>query len=406
VRAAHLERLGQQRSRIRVVVDDQELEIRTRKRSHVDRPAFRNRSVAEVNARKPLQDSGPPDSRLLARLLQAGILVLGERDELRFASTAACDAFGVASEAELRAAWDDIAAQLAVADWPRDLQDGVAYHGRADVRMSAGVRCVRFETHALGHPGSAQRVVLVRDRGHLSPGDRTMLLASEAQANRHVLTGLVHAAKGPLNNFNLTLALLAAGLARAEALSIGPEMLARWTRYVDVLRNEAVRLAGSVDEIHALTLLHEPAPEAIDLCATLRGCAHVLRHDAAIREIDLELDAPESALYAMGDPQLVPLALLAFTICLLDATPSGGRVAWRLTDSEHMRALTIAITTSHLPLPAGLVDSLFRLSCVTDSAHSAAIAGRLIIEAQGGDVLVDNGDTGTPGFRIRIPARA
>jgi hypothetical protein len=57
-------------------------------------------------------------------------------------------------------------------------------------------------------------------------------------------------------------------------------------------------------------------------------------------------------------------------------------------------------------LPPGLVDNLFRLSCVTDSAHSAAIAGRLIIEAQGGDVLVDNGDTGTPGFRIRIPARA
>lgn len=357
-----------------------------------------------VSARNPSHDSGLPDSRLLARLLNAGIIVLGEQDELRFASAGACDLFGAASESELRAAWRDIALQLHVSEWPRNLPDASAHHGRADVRMPAGVRAVRFEMHAVSAAGTVQRVVLVRDRGHLLPGDRALLLATEAQANRHVLTGLVHAAKGPLNNFNLTLALLSAGITRAQAPSAVPQMLARWTRYVDVLRNEAERLAACVDDVHALTLQHEPEPEAIDLGATLRECARVLRHDAAIREIELELDAPDIATYAKGDPQLVHLALLAFTICLLDVTPPGGRVGWRLTGGDGPRAPTIAITTSCRALPPDLVESVYRLSCTAESVYSAAIAGRLIIEAQGGDVSLDDDGTKPSGFRLRIPA--
>jgi hypothetical protein len=42
-----------------------------------------------MNARSVLQDSGLPDSRLLARLLQAGTLVLDENDAQTFASAGA-----------------------------------------------------------------------------------------------------------------------------------------------------------------------------------------------------------------------------------------------------------------------------------------------------------------------------
>ena len=352
------------------------------------------------DARNPLQDSGLADSRLVAGLLQAGMLVLGESGELRFASEKACDLFGAESEAGLRAAWGDIASQLGVREWPRDPGDATAFHGCADVRTRAGVRAVRFEMHAVTDDGCAQRVVLVRERGRLLPGDRVLLMASQAQADHHVLMGLVHAANGPLNNFNLTLALLATSLARADT-SVAPETAARWTRYLDVLRNEAARLAGCVEDIHALTLPHEPAREAIDLCAMLRDCAHVLRHDATIREIELVLDAPDAAIHALGDPRLVRLALLAFTIVLLDVTPSRGRTEWRLTHGTS--APTIAITTSRAALPPDLVAGLFRLSRTAESPFAAAIAGRLIIEAQGGDVALDGDGVGRSGFRIHIP---
>ena len=355
------------------------------------------------DARNPVQDSGLTDSRLVAGLLQAGMLVLGESGELRFASEKACDLFGAESEAGLRASWGDIASQLRVREWPRDPGDATAFHGCADVRTPAGVRTVRFEMHAVTDDGCAQRVVLVRERGRLLPGDRVLLMASQAEADHHVLMGLVHAVNGPLNNFNLTLALFATSIARAKTASVAPETTARWTRYLDVLRNEAARLAGCVEDNHALTLPHEPAREAIDLCAMLRDCARVLRHDATIREIELVLDAPDAAIHALGDPRLVRLALLAFTIVLLDVTPSGGRIGSRLTRADGTSAAAIAITTSRATLPPDLVASLFRLSRTAESPFAAAIAGRLIIEAQGGDVAIESDGVRRSGFRIHIP---
>ena len=355
-------------------------------------------------ARMSLHDSGPPDSWLLARLLQAGTLVLDERDGLRFASAGACELLGVAGEPELRACWSDIGAQLRVAQWPRAVADGDAYHGRADLATPAGVRAIRFEAHAMADADRVHRAVLVRDRVRLLASDRALLLASEAQANRQVLTGLVHAAKGPLNNFNLTLALLGAGVARGDAAS--PEWNARRNRYLEVLQNEATRLAACIDEIHALTMRHEPAHEPIDVAGMCIDCGRVLRHGATMREVGLEMDVPDRPVMAVGDPQLVRLALLSFAICVLELTEPGGRVGWRVTPGDGSRAPVIALSTSQPALPSGLVNGLFRLSCTAESDYSAAIAARLIIEAQAGDVVLNDGVAVTPGIVLRLPAHA
>jgi signal transduction histidine kinase len=244
--------------------------------------------------------------------------------------------------------------------------------------------------------------VLVRDRAHLLATDRALLLASEAQANRHVLTGLVHAAKGPLNNFNLTLALLSAGVARGDVLAATAEAAARRTRYIDVLQKEAARLASCIDEIHALTVRHEPTEEPIDLAATSVACARVLRHGATMREVNLELDVPEEPVMAIGDPQLVRLALLSFTICVLELTPPGGRVTWRVLRHGDTPAASIIITTSRPVIPRTLATALFRLSCTAESDYSGAIAARLIVEAQGGDVALRETDDGAPGFLLQL----
>src|SRR6185437_13568866 len=105
---------------------------------------------------------------------------------------------------------------------------------------------------------------------------------------------------------------------------------------------------------------------------------------------------------ARGD-RLVRLALLAFTIVLLDVTPSGGRIGSRLTRADGTSAAAIAITTSRATLPPDLVASLFRLSRTAESPFAAAIAGRLIIEAQGGDVALESDGVRRSGFRIHIP---
>src|SRR4051795_4149196 len=82
---ARLERLGEERARRGVVVDDEKLEVRARQCMHDGGPPLSRQERNSMNARSTLQDSGLPDSRLLARLLQAGTLVLDENDMLTFA---------------------------------------------------------------------------------------------------------------------------------------------------------------------------------------------------------------------------------------------------------------------------------------------------------------------------------
>jgi hypothetical protein len=67
---------------------------------------------------------------------------------------------------------------------------------------------------------------------------------------------------------------------------------------------------------------------------------------------------------------------------------------------------SVEITTSQPALPPELVAALFRLSCTAESVHSSAIAARLIIEAQGGDVSLQDATRGTPGFLLRMPGHA
>ncbi|HEY3555408.1 MAG TPA: hypothetical protein VGL67_09925, partial [Casimicrobiaceae bacterium] len=249
---------------------------------------------------------------------------------------------------------------------------------------------------------SGYRAVLVRDRAVLSPGDTTLLLASEAETNRHVLTGLVHGAKGPLNNFNLTLSLLASNVARGDAGKTD-EAATKRTCYVGVLQSEAQRLAGYIDEINALTLAHAPAREAIDLAALSQQCVRVLRHGATMREVNLDVDVPADAVHTIGDPRLVRLALLSFAITVIELTAAGGRVAWRISQAQD--DARIRLTTSQPRLPRALVDGLFRLSCTAECAHTGAIAGRVIMESQGGEVIVHDGHDGHAGLALHFPPR-
>jgi nitrogen fixation/metabolism regulation signal transduction histidine kinase len=352
-----------------------------------------------------LQESGLTDSRLLARLVQASVLVFDEQGRVAFASPGACQLLGATSEAQLLERWDDIARELRSDEWRSSPPQAAPYRARADVSTPRGPRAIRFEVHEVARARGVQRIMLLRTRDELLPSDRALLLASEAQANRHALTGLVHAAKGPLNNFTLTLALLAAGIERsAGGAALDDALRVKWMRYVDVLRNETARLAATLDEIHSLATPQAPSRESIDIGTMLRDIERVLHHDAALREIDLDVDAAGAPVPIRGDPQLVRLALLVFTICLLDLSPANARVALRVNGGvKDTHVASITITTSHATLPADLVASLFRLTCTAESPYSAAIAGRLIVEAEGGDVALLDHDEGAVGFLLQFP---
>ena len=343
-----------------------------------------------------LQDSRLPDGRFFARFAASGVLVLDARDELRFASPAACALLGVENEGALRPRFPDIARQLRISG--RDVS-AAPHYGHADVQTDAGPRAIRFELHALAAAGAPMHVVFVRDRARLLGSDGLLLLASEAHANRHVLTGLVHAAKGPLNNFSLTIALLEAGLARARESSPTPDVLARFDRYAEVLRSESSRLAGCFDDIHALTLSSHGERDAVDLGALTRDCAAVLRHGATMREVALQVDAPDTPILGLAERVLLRRALVCTAISVIDCTAPQGRVALHAATDGAMAVLRVVSTQP--ALPASLAASVFQVACIAEAEHSAATAARVIVEAQGGEFSLAND---APGFELRVPA--
>ena len=340
-----------------------------------------------------LHDPGPIDGRLLAPFLDHGVLVIDERARLHFASAAALELLGAASGDDLRARWDGIAAALGLGGPAERAPTDSVHRGRASVRTPSGTRDIRFEVH---RTDARARVVLLADTRRLHGSARALILASEALADRRVVAGLVHAANGPLNNFSLTLALLETGLGRSGE----PASLARCMRYVEVLRTETQRLAGQLGEIQGLAAGDGEPRDTGEVAAILRKVAGWLHHDATLRDVALDVDVPETRIAAAGDAHLLRLALLAFTMCVVEASSAGARISCRARADGGECA--IAITTSQGALSPGLADKLFRLADAFDSRHALAIAARMIVESQGGEVAIRGDGPGVAGFDLRL----
>ncbi len=360
-----------------------------------------------ADASHPLQDSGLSDGRLLACLLQSDVVILDEHGAFRFASAGACALLGAPSEAALRDQWPTLAAQFGLSDIAWLSRDDAPIQGRVDLCNGAGSHPLRFELHAFAQNGHPRRVLLLRGRDRIASADRVLLLASEAIANRPVLSGLIHEAKGPLNNFKLTLALLAASIERSEHSATPPETLARWHRYLGLLDTEGTRLVDCLDDMHALAQAREPARERIDIGALLRDVVRVLRHAATMREAHIDLEPPPDPIWVAGDPRLLRLALSSLTLCVLDVSPPGADVTWCIEPVvADIPARSLRVTASRCVLPPDLAAEIFGIRCATRSDHVAAIAARTIIEAHGGDIALATGADGAAGFALRIPTLA
>lgn len=345
-------------------------------------------------------DSGPYDGQLLGELLQAGVVMLDGEQRCRYANPRACAHLGEADEAALADGWDAMRATLGLDDITSLRAGDPPLQRRCDVSTASGTRKVRFEVHALGSASPTRYLMLLRERSPIDPADRLQLMASECEANRHVISSLVHDAKGPLNNVHLTLALLASAFARMDASNAPAETLARCRRYVDVIQTEEARLAAGLNDIHALARRADATPERIDVGAMLGEIVHVLRHDARLREAKLQLDVATSA-WTFGDRHQLRLALFAFCACVVEAARPMSVIS--LGVDVVGDTVRVSIAGTGIAMPAGVAAALFRISGFAASDFQGVVAARTIVEAQGGDVaVVDDGSVA--GFSIGLTA--
>lgn len=345
-----------------------------------------------------LHDPGLRLGAVLARLLPVGVLIVGPGDVCRYASPLARKAIGETEDAALISAWKRIADGVAADAWASVRAGDQPLQLLLDVPDETRRR-LRLEIHRI----DSAYIVLVRDVRVDDTTDRTLFLASEALAHRRALSGLVHEAKGPLNNFQLTLTLLSAGLERLDTGGIAADVTARWRRHFDVLRAETVRLTERLGEIDALAHGVDAGWVPVDVSAALRDVMRLLRHEATMNELAIDVDAPSDALTIRGDPRALQLALLGLTACVADAAEPGGVIRLRAERRGNARVhMCIDATTATLPID--LHTTMFRIGCAIDSCDTNASAGRLIIEAHGGSIVLHEDSGVQRGFDIELPS--
>jgi PAS domain-containing protein len=400
VSAAQRKRVVEQQPRERIVVDDEQAQLAIVRHSLVGFEARHSLLIqCGVAAIETQHNSGLYDGRLLGELLETGVVVLDAEQRCRYANPRACAHLGEADEASLVEGWNAIRSALDLGDMSA-LQAGDApLQRRRDVSTAAGTRKLRYEVHAVDSGSAARYLILLRDRALIGEADRVQLLASECEANRHIIASLVHDAKGPLNNLHLTLALLTSALAQSKGSDGAAETLARCHRYVDVMQTQEPRLADCLNHIHALAYRADATAELVDVGALLANVAHVLRHEARLHEAKLQLDAATSA-WTLADPHRLKLALFAFCACLVRASrPTSVITLGAIADGDAVR---ISMLGTGIDVPPGIGAALYRISGTAASDFQAVFAGRTIIEADGGELtLVDDGSV--TGFSIRLP---
>jgi signal transduction histidine kinase len=358
-----------------------------------------------MNAEAPveLHDPGPADGRLLAELFSIGMVAIDQQLRCRSANPRACRLLGAADEAALRNDWESVRAALALPDLSLLRASGPPLVQRADVGVNGDARRLRFEVHRVDDDGAISYLMLLRPRS-VEQADRAQLLASEAQINPFVVTGLVHDAKGSLNNFTLTLALLNSAISRFDASPASEPVLAKCRRYLEVLQTEVSRLSSSLTGMHTFASSADAGTHRIDVNAVIRDVVRLLRHAATLREATIELDPHAHTAWISGDEHQIRLALLGLGTWLVECAPPGAVITLGTSPPRVADFVTAYAKVSGAMLPQRLRTDLYRISRSGDSTPAAPVAARLVVEAHGGQLDITVADGSGFGFAIDLPA--
>ena len=330
----------------------------------------------------------------IGRLLHVAVITLDDAYDVVDADDYACSLLDTADVSTLGSAWNELRRRP---DFDRALHETLA-DPRAPTPLffARGGRTLRLDVYRLAPD---RYIVLARDAGRIDEGDRLGLLASEALVNRHVLSGLVHNAKGPLNNFYLRLALLQSTLSRETPNEANAS--ARWKKHVETMQQEGESLLKTLDAIGMLAHPDDNADAEIDLNAALMDVVRLLRHAATIHEAAFDVRLPKARSVVRGNVRTLSLALVALATCLLESSSPNARITLALLQDDDVAR--VALDATPATLPAALTALMFTVRA-TNARFIAQNAARIVIEAHGGSVRIAAERPDAWGFALTLPA--
>lgn len=340
----------------------------------------------------------------LTRGLCVGVVLLDSGANLEFANSTACELLGCTSEeGELKHRWREFMPRLSLSreHLPRGAKP---FRFKADLPIHAGIRMLELEMYGLEQDAYKGYLLLLRDRRILDSLESELLLASQMRAQPYLIRTLIHALADPLNAMQIMLELLRATREEDITPQPGGDFIKRWQHCVTVLDAELARFNHSIQVLRARQGERWASiPEDVDLCAVTEEIVRVLRQQAQLRHIQLQLSPPKPVVMASGCREHIKQALLNLMIHAIEAMPGGGQVLARIGDADGKAE--IALQDDGPGIPAELIEDIYEIhATMTRTAAGLRLnLARRVIESHGGEMLIETQLGKGTCFRLRFP---
>jgi len=335
----------------------------------------------------------------LSELMNVGVAELDPTGDLIFANPLACRLLGSSNEVALRNEWPQLRIRLHL---DGDLQ---AMHHRsltANLSVDSSNRMLRLEVApVVDHGLSPGYLVLFRDRRVLDDLEADLILASKMRAQVQLYGSLTHDLRAPLNAMHIAMELLADTLGNGppSPATANPNAARQW-RYVEVMKEELMRLNHSVQAILGHGAPLNTVAQAFDLAEATRESAELLRPQASRQNVLLQIALPERTAMVFGHRDRLTQALLNLAMNGLASMQDGGRLEIGLM----LKAEAVTLTLRHTgpALPETVVRKIYQVH-LTNGDHAGLYVARLIVESHGGEMSVQAPADGGVSFLLTFP---
>lgn len=142
--------------------------------------------------------------------------------------------------------------------------------------------------------------------------------------------------------------------------------------YIEIVLDENRRMTVMVNDLLDLARIesgqYKLTPEAFDITELIRRTAITFEARIAAKQLDVEIDLPESALYVEADPARIQQVLHNLVDNAVKYTPEGGRVAIKCRAERHV--VTVRVWDNGRPIPADDLPHIFDRFYKAEKAHT------------------------------------
>jgi signal transduction histidine kinase len=235
----------------------------------------------------------------LANVTDAGVLLLGRDQHLEFANRAACELFGFDTLEAFNAGWEGMKPALQTALTRVPDRRGATVSVDVEVPTGGKPRALRLEITCLDEDGCEGYLVVAKDREILAALESDLSLAIHMRGLTRFYLSMAHDLKAPLNAMVLNIELLRTTLGTGGDAS--PDVRGRQQeRYVEVLRQEVMRLNRCLDGLLTQTPPLQGAPQRFDVRELIEELLLLLDPQAKEQRVSVDLHLPAARVMLSG----------------------------------------------------------------------------------------------------------